>query len=52
MAREENIKVADDWWGGHSEPTQEQKERKRKTGSFYRRDEQVGKFEVRKGKFV
>lgn len=54
MAKQEDIKVAREWWstGGRIPLTDEQKQRKKKTGSYYRRDEQVHKYTFSNGEGV
>lgn len=52
MAEEkEDIKLAAEWWG-HATLTPEQIERKKRTGSYYRKDTRTEEYKVSKDEFV
>lgn len=54
MAEKEEIRAASEWPNINKKfkPTAEQRQLKRKTGSYYHRDEQVAPYEVRNGEFA
>lgn len=48
---EESIRVASEWWG-RSKISSEQREKKRKTGSYYNKDRVVEPYSFSKGEYV